>query len=184
MDPPKLNFEIKTNLAESNVKRDDRIVEKQARVSAGLSGLTKLMSMSLQLPQDQKLAMLEILGGVSRILADLQHEESEIRRSLILKNIDPSKRDILKSTVAGELLFGKSLEEKFKAAKLLESTSKKIKSVAQTSTTQEPKNLKGPTRRTSQRSQYNSMTSGQKSTPVQKYRSHKQPKKSYPQSKK
>ncbi|XP_044598764.1 uncharacterized protein LOC123274984 [Cotesia glomerata] len=48
--------------------------------------------------------MLEILGGVSRFLADLQQEESEIRRSLILKNIDPSKRDILKSTVAGELL--------------------------------------------------------------------------------
>ncbi|CAG5101721.1 Protein of unknown function, partial [Cotesia congregata] len=118
MDPPKLNFEIKTNLAENIVKRDDRIVEKQARVSAGLSGLTKLMSMSLQLPQDQKLAMLEILGGVSRILADLQHEESEIRRSLILKNIDPSKRDILKSTVAGDCCLAKLYPRAQKGARL------------------------------------------------------------------
>lgn len=53
------------------------------------------MLKTLQLPQDQKLAMLEILGGVSRILADLQHEESEIRWSLIFKYINTSKRDIL-----------------------------------------------------------------------------------------
>ncbi|CAG5100321.1 Protein of unknown function [Cotesia congregata] len=185
MDPPKLNFEIKTNIPDSIVKRDDRIVEKQARISASLAGITKLMSMTLQLPQDQKLAMLEILGGVSRILADLQHEESEIRRSLILKNIDPSKRDILKSTSSNEWLFGGSLDEKFKAARLLESTAKKIKPAAQTGSNNESKNLKGPSRRPSYKSYNNSTTSGQKSTSSQKtYRSHKQPKKSYPQSKK
>lgn len=186
MDPPKLNFEIKANIPDSIVKRDDRIVEKQSRISASLAGITKLMSMALQLPQDQKLDMLEILGGVSRILADLQHEESEIRRSLILKNIDISKRDILKSTSSSDLLFGGNLDEKFKAARLLESSSKILKSAAQSSSISGSKNSKGPSRRPRYKPQSNSTTSGQKtSTSVQKpYWSRKQPKQGYSNSKK
>lgn len=185
MDPPKLNFEIKTNIPDSIVKRDDRIVEKQSRISASLASITKLMSTTLQLFQDQKLAMLEILGGGSRILADLQHEESEIRRSLILKNIDPSKRDILKSTASSELLFGGNLEEKFKAARLLESTANKLKPAAKPSSNNEPKNSKRPSRRLPYKSHHNSTTSGQKSTSSQKlYRNHKQTKKNHSQTRK
>lgn len=60
-------------------------------------------------------------------MADLQHKEYSIRRSLILKNINASMKETLNATSVDEWLFGEKLEEKVKAAKTLETSSKSLK---------------------------------------------------------
>lgn len=67
---------------------------------------------------------------MARILVDLQRDETMVRRSLIMKNIKATFRDILKNTAWDEELFGKGLAEKLKAAKVLQQSSKDLKNAA------------------------------------------------------
>lgn len=76
------------------------------------------------------------------MLADLQHDESEIRRSLILTNINATVKETLKETVVDEWLFGKQLEDKVKAAKTLETSSESLKPPGKLH--QNGKKLQGP----------------------------------------
>lgn len=93
IDPPKLNLEIKACLQEAVAKRDSRIVEKQAGITAGISGLISLLPIVLKYNINEKLSMVETLSGIIRLLSDLLRDESLIRRSLIMKNINVSLRD-------------------------------------------------------------------------------------------
>ncbi|KAL0120412.1 hypothetical protein PUN28_008239 [Cardiocondyla obscurior] len=90
---------------------------------------------------------LESLSGAVRLLADVQFNESTIRRSLIKKNLDSSVRDILTSTITDEWLFGKELDEKIKKVKTLESSSKVLEPKTQQSSNRNSKNAKRPPRR-------------------------------------
>lgn len=147
IDPPKLNLEVKACLQEAVAKRDSRIAEKQASITAGISGLVSLLSTTLKLNVNEKLSMVETLSGVIRLLVDLQRDESFVRRSLIMKNINVSLRDTLTLTVPDEWLFGKDLEDKLKAAHTLESYGKKLKSRVDSSAPKTSKNWKSPFRR-------------------------------------
>lgn len=104
------------------------------------------MSTMLKLNMTEKLPMVEILSGIIRIFSDLQREESAVRRSLIMKNINVSLRDTLASP--DEWLFGTNLEEKIKATKTLEVFSKNLKPQKSYPTDSEgSKNWRGPPRR-------------------------------------
>ena len=87
MDPPKLNLEIKAAVDSTIQKRDERIIEKQEKISASLAGISKTIELVLKSNPPEKKQLLEPLNSVMRLLADLQHDETLIRRSLILKNI-------------------------------------------------------------------------------------------------
>lgn len=102
IDPPKLNLEVKACLQEAVLKRDSRIVEKQESIAAGIAGLVSLMSTMLKLDMEEKLPMVETLRGIIRILFDLQREESAVRRSLIMNNINVSLRETLALTSPDE----------------------------------------------------------------------------------
>ena len=87
MDPPKLNLEINAAVDSTIQKRDERIIEKQEKISASLAGISKTIELVLKSNPPEKKQLLEPLNSVMRLLADLQHDETLIRRSLILKNI-------------------------------------------------------------------------------------------------
>lgn len=128
IDPPKINLEVKSALDSTIIKRNERIVEKQAKIAAAIAGIAKVLSLTLEKDSGNKLGLLERLSGVARLLVDLQRDETMIRRSLVLKNIRVSYRDTLKDTLWDEELFEKSLTEKLKSAKVLQQSSKDLKS--------------------------------------------------------
>lgn len=151
LDPPKLNAEVKAALQDAVVKRDIRILDTQQKITASLGGLMNLASFAFTLENEKKLEMLGIVSSVLRILADLQFDESAIRRNLILKNIDVSMRETLNSTQVGEWLFGENLEDQVKATKVLATSSGALKMKKQNNST---KNLRGPERRQPPRRQF------------------------------
>lgn len=149
-------------MQETVVKRDERILAKQAKITACLSAVGKAFS-DIVANKDEKLSTLELLSDVSRILADLQHGESTIRKSLILTNLNASLKNVLSATTADEWLFGKQLEEKLKSAKALENSRRELKPTPKAQTSKPAKNSKPPPRRPlNNQKQYPSTFGGRK----------------------
>ncbi|XP_046614882.1 uncharacterized protein LOC124302604 [Neodiprion virginianus] len=146
IDPPKLNLEVKPALDSTVVKRDERIVEKQKKVAASLAGVGKVIDLLIKSNLADKKQYLEPLDGVAKLLADLQHDETSIRKSLILKNIKAPFNDTLKDLSSSDWMFGKELGEKIKAAKVLQQSSKDLKQPAKQLSDQgkNSKNSRGP----------------------------------------
>lgn len=179
MDPPKLNPEVKGCLQEAILKRDSRIVEKQVRLTAGLAGVLDVFTKVTSLKNEDKVPAKELSGslwGILQLLADLQHEESIIRRSLILKNVVASHKEALNTTTVDEWLFGEKLEDKVKAIKALESTVKVLKPTSQQTSSAQGnhlKNWKGPPRRQSYKQTNVSTSGGRKMNQKPKYQSRR-----------
>ena len=144
-----MNLEIKAAVDSTIQKRDERIIEKQEKISASLAGISKTIELVLNSNPPEKKQLLEPLNGVMRLLADLQHDETLIRRSLILKNIVAPVRDMLKDRPFDNWLFAKDLSEQLKAAKAVQQSSKDLKPTVTTVSGNKggPKNFKGPTLR-------------------------------------
>ncbi|XP_024877335.1 uncharacterized protein LOC112458126 [Temnothorax curvispinosus] len=154
IDPPKLNEEVKVSIAEPSRKRDDRIVDKQKKITACLalmgSSIVDVINNSKAdkgtsiLPPAQ-IALVKKLSEAARLLADLQRDETLTRRSLILATINSSQKEVLESSTADEWLFGQKLDERLKAAKTIERSGKDLK--AKPKISKKPKNFKTPPRR-------------------------------------
>lgn len=142
--PPKLNLVVKAVMTEQVIERDNRIAQRQEKISAALSAIAKVLSTLLrtkEFPMWKSLA--ENLSDASKILADLQHDEAVIRRSLITANINESMRETLKDSQIGEFLFGSDLEDAVKNTKALQTASKDLKKIPNRTTS---KNAKAPQR--------------------------------------
>ncbi|XP_026669410.1 uncharacterized protein LOC113464355 [Ceratina calcarata] len=125
--------------------------------------------MDLMLKGDNldKLVLLEHLSSTANLLADLQHNETAIRKSLILKNVSPTARETLKDTVANAWLFGGGLDEKVKASKVLQRSAQELRPTAKPSKNRDnknPKNFKSPPRRFRYKATSQATANGQKST--------------------
>lgn len=141
---PVLNSEVVAAI-QANVKtRDKCIIEKQERVASCMAAVGKAISITLKSDMQEKLELLEILSDTGRLLAFLQREESEIRRSLILANLNSSVREILTCSTVDGFLFGGNLEEKIKLAKTIERASKDLVQPEKPSKPMHPKNQRGP----------------------------------------
>ncbi|XP_043270122.1 uncharacterized protein [Venturia canescens] len=162
IDPPRINPEVNGAISEPNKKRDERIVVKQNKISACLSVVGKMFQAVL-CEKQEKFMLLEQLSDVGRLLSDLQHDESSVRKNLILANLNTPFKEVLAKTTADELLFGKSLEEKIKAAKILENSSRELKPSHSVTVPKGSKNGKVPPRRqTGQHFQRTSVAGGKK----------------------
>lgn len=148
LEAPKLNMEIKVTLQEPVVARDTRLISKQEKVSVVLAALSSALSSLLNNEDVETTKMVEKISDSCRILVDLQRDESLTRRSLILanNNINPTLKDTLNSTEIDEWLFGKQLEDRIKAAKLLEKSSKDLKPAPKTYVKTDTKNYRRPLR--------------------------------------
>lgn len=144
-DPPKLNPELVPRLKD-NVKRDDRILAKQTKIAAAIAALAKTSSM---LVKTKDKAMLAQISDAARLMADVQRDETNIRRSLATLAVHQDARDVLRKTVADEWLFGADLAEALKSAKALEAPLKMLNPdpKASNSKNSNSKNLKSPPKR-------------------------------------
>ncbi|GAB0088312.1 hypothetical protein DMENIID0001_027140 [Sergentomyia squamirostris] len=127
-DPPKLNQVLKAIMPEQVCERDDRISKRQLKISAALSAMGKTLStiaVNKNIPEWKSLV--ENISDASKILADLQHDESVIRRNLLMANIESSMKEPLKNTEVGEFLFGTGLEETVKNIKAMKTTARDLK---------------------------------------------------------
>lgn len=144
---PKLNEII--NFVPNTVSlRDQRIIKRQEKIAVALSAISQIISWmeNLKSTPGWKIA-LETLCDASKLIADLQHEESLIRRNLILSSVDDSMKEMLLTTTIGEFLFGDELEEKIKTAKALQSAAKELrKNTKVTNQQKASKNFKAPPR--------------------------------------
>lgn len=145
MDAPKLNLDVKNSLAPSICKRDERIVEKQQKLASALSAVG-LISNELLKYKPVNLKFLETASDLGSLITDVQHDEINIRKTLILANLNNAFKETLKDTTADAFLFGKDLEERVKARELIERSSKKLRPTPKSTTFNNPKNLKTPAR--------------------------------------
>ena len=99
------------SLNETSSKRDGRLVQKQNKITAYLALLgstivdvindKKLNSDAQKLSTTQAL-LFRKLSEATRLLADLQRDETLTRRSLILATINSSLKEALESSMADE----------------------------------------------------------------------------------
>ncbi|XP_046603714.1 uncharacterized protein LOC124297113 [Neodiprion virginianus] len=170
IDPPRVNPEVQASLHGSVVKRDERIHAKQSKITACLAAIVKVFSRVLE-GGAEKLLILELLGDASRLLADLLHDESIIRKSLILANLNVSCKETLNATVPDEWLFGQQLEEKLKAEKALESSRKELKAPQKPQGQKNSKNSTAPPRRPQNNQRFATTSGGRKEPRNQGYSS-------------
>lgn len=69
------------------------------------------------------------LSDLSKIVAYLHHDESVIRRNLLISNVNGSMKETLLTTSIYNFLFGKDLQEVVKTTKLIQSTGRDLKRV-------------------------------------------------------
>lgn len=154
IDPPKLNEEVKVSIMEPSKKRDNRIVDKQKKITACIalmgSSIVDIINNNKADKENPILSPVQItiikkLSEATRLLADLQRDETMTRRSLILATINNPQKETLESSTADEWLFGEKLNERLKAAKTIERSGKDLKSKPKSN--KKAKNFKVPPRR-------------------------------------
>lgn len=147
-EPPKLNAVIKSVMLDTIVKRDERIMTRQEKISAALAAAVQII---LMLAENKSItgwkSLMEMICDVSKLVADLQHDESLIRRNLLIANVSSTMKDTLTSTIIDEFLFGKDLDETLKNAKALQTTGKELRKPVKVTQAKIPsKNVKPPPR--------------------------------------
>ncbi|CAH2223967.1 jg20373 [Pararge aegeria aegeria] len=123
---PQLNAEIKATVSEQVVKRDKAIEARQKQIAAGISSLGKIISDQLCATEKNN-DLIRDLMEVSRILCDIQHSESEARRSFALYSVKRELKDQLSATKIDKFLFGSNLPETIKTAKAVSKSSSDLK---------------------------------------------------------
>ena len=162
IEPPKLNVDIKESLAMTVRSRDARIIEKQQKITAAVSALASILNESLK-SNEINVKLVELASDASSILVDLQHDECNIRKNLILSNLNGDLKETLKDTTPDELLFGKDLQERMKAHEIIARSCKKLKVSSKPYTV--PKNSRVPTRWKKPKAM---ISGGTRSQPLQK----------------
>ena len=172
-DPPKLNPEVKSTIQNPAVLRDTRIAEKQSKVSACLAITAQLIEEIMKRePSEFNNRFLEQLGDQGSLLADLQHDQSCIRKNLIVANTSSaSTKKLLTETELGEFLFGDKLEEAVKSAKALAATSEELRQPQNKNSSKQPKNSRRPPQRS--KNQQRTLSGGQHSSHRSSYNNRK-----------
>lgn len=92
--------------------------------------------------------MIRILSNITRMLVDLQQDETLARRLIVMANLNPTLKETLVATKPGEWFFGSDLIKTLKATKSLEKSSRHLKPVVKTMVTtylSKSKKLERPT---------------------------------------
>lgn len=127
LNVPKLNPEIKAALPAQSINRDGRLISKQEILVGGIAVIANTLSEIIDDNNRRNSKYVACLGDAGRLLCHLQHSESTTRRELITLNLNKDLRETLSDAPIDDLLFGSTLEERVKAAKNLEKSSKELK---------------------------------------------------------
>lgn len=111
---PKINPEIKAAL---DIKREKGIESNQVQMaSASVSCLGEIITSHLNL-KDRDNELLQKLMDVTRLLCDIQHNDSATRKHFVLSSLKKDKKDHVASTKIDSFLFGENLPETINSAK-------------------------------------------------------------------
>ena len=171
IDPPKLNVEVANAIDESVILRDNRIIKKQLKITACLAACSRILDLEMS-KQEEGNEVIPILSDVVSLLADLQYDESVVRKSIILANINSSLRSTFMTTNIDQFLFGGKLTEAINSHKALENTTKVLRAPSRSQRTFQrtnSKNSKPPPRHRNK----NPSTSGGKHSSHQRNSSHR-----------
>lgn len=141
LSPPEINSEVLNILPTFHAKRDKSHLQMQRQLAHGLSALGKGISLLLQekaLPKEQKENLLACLGDSGKILTDLFHHCTYLRRTLLLPQMSKAAKDVAEKTAPGRYLFGMDFSEKVKELKVVEKASKDLKSSTPASSSRAP----------------------------------------------
>ncbi|KAL7297381.1 hypothetical protein TKK_0009765 [Trichogramma kaykai] len=141
LDSPEMNQEIKLAVNEAARVRDQRIVEKQQKITASINGIAKTISTLVERANPEDISLIEALSDSARLITDISHDELSIRRSLVIANVNTPMRETLSSTEANKQLFGENLTEKLKQSKIV---NQKIQCLTKKTSATTPKNFKSP----------------------------------------
>ncbi|KAJ8733652.1 hypothetical protein PYW07_014203 [Mythimna separata] len=133
LDAPKINLEIKAAIADTAIKRDKGIENKQKQMSSAIACLADIINAQLNsktITND----VLQKLMDISRILCDLQHADSITRRNFILFALKNDMKEHLKNTKIDTYLFGENLAETLKSAKAVNKSGIELKAEASSKT--------------------------------------------------
>ncbi|CAH1965157.1 unnamed protein product [Acanthoscelides obtectus] len=125
---PKLNAVVKQAIVDSVAKRDSRLSCQQAQVGSGLSAIAIVISDLLK-TEGGNAELIEKLSDAGRLLSDVHHTLSVSRKELAILNLNKEWKETLIDSPVDEWLFGEDLEERLKAAKSLQFSSKQLKTV-------------------------------------------------------
>ena len=131
-DPPKVNPEIKAildpQLHKAIYERDARIVLKQETLNTCLSVVSKILTTIIKEKKDKEnLVIIDCANDLLMLLADMNRDESRIRRSLLISKVSASLKPVLGETQCKEFLFGQKLNEHLKSKKACENITKQFK---------------------------------------------------------
>ncbi|XP_073945722.1 uncharacterized protein [Choristoneura fumiferana] len=129
IDAPILNAEARAALSDTLIKKDKSLEQKQKQRAAALSclgdAITKLLSAG---NKDATYIKPLIIAG--RLLCDLQHNDSMIRRSFICSTLKKEIKDHLYKTEIDKYLFGDKLADTIKTAKVINKSGADMKTQA------------------------------------------------------
>ncbi|KAJ8677806.1 hypothetical protein QAD02_013593 [Eretmocerus hayati] len=170
LDPPKLNAEVNLAMNETTRSRDGRIVERQEKLGACVSAISKLLSPLLVRRDPEDNPIIECLSDACRLLMDAIHDEISVRRKLVVANVSSHMKETLSTTAADEYLFGKKLAEDLKTAKIIGQSAADLK--PKKPQVPKSKNPKGPPR---QQNKPIASTSGGQKPPTSTTQQSRQP---------
>ncbi|KAI8424814.1 hypothetical protein MSG28_006746 [Choristoneura fumiferana] len=121
-----MNPEIKAAVTETVIKRDKGIEMRQKQLGGAIAGLAGVISKEL-LAKDKNSERVKQLMDVCRILCDIQHAESVIRRNFAIFSIKKDLKEHLVNTKIDKFLFGEDLAEALRTAKALTKSGTELK---------------------------------------------------------
>jgi hypothetical protein len=125
--PPKLNPLVISASSDQVIRRDKRLFDIQAQISAAISAVGLSVTSLLKRKGERDVGAIQQLGEAGRLLTDLFYQETLSRRELAALNLNKSLKDTLLNAPNDEWLFGKDLEDRVRSHKNLAQSSKDLK---------------------------------------------------------
>lgn len=124
IDAPLLNPELKAAITEILHKKDKAIEQKQKQIASSIACISEALSCALK---SKDLILIKSLTDAGKLMCDLQHTESMLRRGYICSFIKKDIKEQLYHTQINEYLFGDKLAETLKAAKAINRSGAELK---------------------------------------------------------
>lgn len=128
LQAPKLNAEISAAVPDMVRNRDKTVASSQQQLGAGITAINR--GMDLLLKSDNKVQAMKHLSNGCRLLCDSHFLATQNRMKLVTPSLDKSFLHMISESERDESLFGSSLSEKIKAAKVIEKQGLSIKKPA------------------------------------------------------
>lgn len=126
LQAPKLNPEIAAATTDIARGRDKKIEAFQQQLGLGITALNRGLSLLLE-NDKERMTAIKLLSDSSRILCDLHHVETEVRKNYVKPVLEKSFLNLIQEEERDDMLFGQKLSDKIKASKAIEKQSLQIK---------------------------------------------------------